>query len=194
MNNIAIIGSGSLLSNKIEKLFHNNSEYKFVRFTSNSSNLNSELIDYNYNEYKSKYNNINYIIHLAGWANIYRSFDEHNHSFKRNVSTVNFSVELLKQNPNAKLIFISSSEVYGDCLDYATEDYNCNPSNIYGIHKYIAEKLIIHYSKLYGFAYCFLRCGGFFDKDIKKGIIYDLKNPIEHVLKLYVNLTDQHQA
>ena len=56
-------------------------------------------------------------------------------------NTLNLA-ELCKKK-NAKLIYVSSSMIYGDWSGFIREDCNPNPKNQYGILKLCAERLVI---------------------------------------------------
>jgi nucleoside-diphosphate-sugar epimerase len=56
-----------------------------------------------------------------------------------------------------RLVFISSSMVYGDFDDNVTEDAICNPQGEYGILKLAGEGLVKDYNRKYGLNYTIIR-------------------------------------
>ena len=60
-----------------------------------------------------------------------------------NLSGLNNVIQLCKLK-NSRLIYFSTSEVYGNIGGRLNEDRECKPNNIYGMTKYIGEKLV-HY-------------------------------------------------
>jgi len=91
------------------------------------------------------------VVHLAG-AN--RASD--NEIFRTNVlGTFNLLEAIRTYNPNVKIIFASSFQVYGINRD-AMEDSELTTSSIYGMSKKIAEELILFYSQ-FGVKYNILR-------------------------------------
>jgi nucleoside-diphosphate-sugar epimerase len=58
-----------------------------------------------------------------------------------NLSGLNNIIELCKIF-NSKLIYFSTSEVYGNIGGKLSEDRICEPNNLYGLTKYLGEKLV----------------------------------------------------
>ena len=66
-------------------------------------------------------------------------------------------LEAARFNQVKRLVYISSSMVYGDFESDVTEDAICNPIGQYGIMKYMGEKLVEDYARQYGFEYVIIR-------------------------------------
>lgn len=94
-----------------------------------------------------------YIFHLAAQAGVRASWGK---DFKiyvdNNISATQVLLESLKENKNLKkLVFASSSSVYGDTKDLPIkEDTLPVPVSPYGVTKLAAEKLCYLYCKNYG--------------------------------------------
>jgi UDP-glucose 4-epimerase len=73
----------------------------------------------------------------------------------------------------ARLIFTSSSAVYGDGKVPATEDQKCDPISVYGATKRIAE-MILELLSWNGLDVCVVRMGNVVGPGMKSGVIYDL--------------------
>lgn len=58
-----------------------------------------------------------------------------------NITGLNNVIQLCKSF-DAKLIYFSTSEVYGNIGGYLSEDRDCKPNNLYGLTKYLGEKLV----------------------------------------------------
>jgi len=58
-----------------------------------------------------------------------------------NLSGLNNVIQLCKAF-ESKLIYFSTSEVYGNIGGYLSETRECKPNNIYGLTKYLGEKLV----------------------------------------------------
>lgn len=54
--------------------------------------------------------------------------------------------------PSSKVLLVGSSKQYGDLLNSTsiTEDMPCNPTNFYGVSKYMAELIGLQYVRQYG--------------------------------------------
>jgi nucleoside-diphosphate-sugar epimerase len=99
----------------------------------------------------------NSIVHLAAITGIKRCLDLPRESFNVNVYGT-FNVIMAAIKLNAKLVYASSREVYGETTGEATsEDMPMLPNNLYGLTKFLAEQLIIWAGKKYGLDYTILR-------------------------------------
>jgi nucleoside-diphosphate-sugar epimerase len=61
-----------------------------------------------------------------------------------NLSGLNNVIQLCK-NYNSRLVYFSTSEVYGNIGGNLSEDRECKPNNIYGLTKYLGEKLVQYF-------------------------------------------------
>lgn len=61
-----------------------------------------------------------------------------------NFSGLNNIIQLCR-NYNSRLVYFSTSEVYGNIGGKLSEGRECKPNNIYGLTKYLGEKLVEYY-------------------------------------------------
>jgi len=97
------------------------------------------------------------ILHLAAITGIKKCEEYRKKSFLVNVyGTLNILESCKKIN--AKIIFASSREVYGETIEKNTkEDAEKIPNNIYGITKKLAEELILDYNRKFNIPYTIFR-------------------------------------
>ena len=104
-----------------------------------------------------KDNNINSIIHLAGYLNISEGQKNKKKYYRNNViGTLN----LMKacKNSNVKnIIFSSSCSVYGNIKGSVSEKRMLNPKSYYAFTKYKSEEIIKKFEKKFNFRYGILR-------------------------------------
>lgn len=87
-----------------------------------------------------------------------------------------------------KLVFASTDAVYatGYSMDeYAlplTEEMPVWPTNVYGIFKYVNEKMIEKYARLYGFSYVNLRLFWLMDSAEMIDLLFRAKNYMDNIL------------
>lgn len=122
------------------------------------------------------------IYHLASQSSVATSklLPHDTISFNIN-STINILEEVRKCNYKIKVLFSSSSEIYGsDAKLPITENSILNPQNIYGISKCTSHKLVDYYRLNYNVFCCnailfnhesFLRKDNFFIKKLIKGAL-----------------------
>ena len=97
------------------------------------------------------------VIHLAALTGLVKCHQSPQDAFKVNVyGTYNVVNACLRAS--AKLIFISSREVYGETLnDSSKEDDILSPNNVYGVTKMIGENLVKFSSQKNDLDYTILR-------------------------------------
>lgn len=86
-----------------------------------------------------------------------------------NISGVNNLVQLCR-DMGSKLVYFSSSEVYGN-VDGAMSEYIIpQPNNLYGLTKYLGEFLVRYYVENYGLNALILRPFMFYDEHETRGV------------------------
>lgn len=104
-------------------------------------------------------NNFDVVAHLAAQAGVRRSFEEPELYERTNVvGTINV-LECVRQSPRTRLIFTSSSSVYGNSkmIPFREDDPVLNPLSIYAATKRAAELACQVYAKNYGIKTTILR-------------------------------------
>jgi UDP-glucose 4-epimerase len=127
--------------------------------TGNIKNLNKKAIFYNLDisdkknidKIKHLCENYDYIIHMAATPNVQGSIDFPLDSHENNFQTTFNILESMRGTKIKKIIFSSTSAVYGNNEKYPTDE-NCNLDVLspYGLQKLMSEKYIELYSKIFG--------------------------------------------
>jgi UDP-glucose 4-epimerase len=124
---------------------------------------------------------IDVVFHQAAIASVVKSVQDPKSVFKANVS---FSMEVLDYCVNSKvkkLIFASSSAVYGDIRsNILHEDMICKPTSPYGSSKLAVENYLHSYWKTYGLECVSLRYFNVFGSR-------QSNNPYSGVITIFVN-------
>jgi UDP-glucose 4-epimerase len=121
-------------------------------------------------------NNFDIIFHLAGGASVGLSVQDPAVDFNNLLPpTLTFITWIKKFCPAAHFILFSSAAVYGnpDSLP-VKETAVAHPVSPYGIHKLLAEDMLFHYSKYYGFRASVLRIFSAFGEGLHKQIFWDV--------------------
>lgn len=136
-NNIVVIDN--LSNGKLDNLSHIKSKIKIVK--SDLSKLGNWT-----NEFKQA----DIVFHLAALADIVPSINEPDTYFYSNVnSTLNVLMTMKKYNVK-KIIYTASSSCYGIPDKFPTnEKQSIKPQYPYALTKWLAEEMIIHWSKVY---------------------------------------------
>ena len=104
-----------------------------------------------------KENDINSIIHLAGYLNISEGQKNKKKYYKNNViGTLNL-VKACKNSNVKNIIFSSSCSVYGNVKGSVSEKKIPKPKSYYAFTKYKSEQIIKEYEKEFNFKYGILR-------------------------------------
>ncbi len=100
-----------------------------------------------------------HVLHLAAQAGVRRSLTHPEEYIRSNVDGFATLLEALKKNPSVKLVYASSSSVYGRNvkIPFSEEDRTDDPSSLYGATKQAGERLASAYHHLYGISVTGLR-------------------------------------
>ncbi len=108
---------------------------------------------------------INTIYHEAALPSVQRSIDDPITSSEVNVSGTLNILEAARENGVEKIVFASSSSVYGDNPELPkNEDMKANPLSPYAVSKLASEKYCAVFSKIYGLQTVSLRYFNVFGK------------------------------
>ncbi|MBN1915308.1 MAG: GDP-mannose 4,6-dehydratase [Parachlamydiales bacterium] len=104
-------------------------------------------------------NKITHIVHLAAQAGVRYSLTHPKAYTQSNLDGFVTLLEVLKQFPSTKLVFASSSSVYGNNqkIPFSVEDPTDHPVNLYGATKKANELLAYAYHHLFGISMIGLR-------------------------------------
>lgn len=105
----------------------------------------------NFEQISSHFENIDWVFHLAGLADIVPSIEQPNAYFDTNVTG---TLNVLQASKNAnikKFVYAASSSCYGIPAKYPTpEQAEIQPQYPYALTKYMGEELVLHWQQLYG--------------------------------------------
>lgn len=123
-----------------------------------SSKIQSEIINLDINDFTALYKafefNPDIVIHLASFPR-QKSVDI---SPQEGVKTMMEGlINILELCKTRRLIYISSSMVYGDFNGPAKETDPCNPKGLYAVMKYAGERMVKDYGKRFGMQYNIIR-------------------------------------
>lgn len=131
-----------------------------------------------------KNNNINTVIHFAGYISMGESMENPGMYFEDNVlATVNLLDGMVKHNIK-QIVFSSTAGVYGNPHEVPiAEDHSKNPTNPYGESKLMVERILAWYKEIFNISYVALRyfnaCGASLD-----GGMGESHNPETHIIPL----------
>ena len=127
----------------------NDSRYIFVK---------GDISDYDLMENLIK--NVDAIVNFAAETHVDRSISNPYSFLQSNVVGVFSILEALrKNNPNARLVHVSTDEVYGDILQGSfTENDPLRPSSPYSASKAAADMFVLAYARTYGLHAMITRC------------------------------------
>jgi nucleoside-diphosphate-sugar epimerase len=98
------------------------------------------------------------VIHLAAVSHANRSLKDPFSTFDHSLRTLENTLDICKNKKIQQLIFLSSSMIYGNFKKNVIKENDlCDPIDIYGTLKYMAEKLIKIYQKVFGINYTIIR-------------------------------------
>lgn len=105
---------------------------------------NRNLIEYNLKESLNNFSNQNvFVLHFAAETNVDLCEIDKIHAINSNYVLTKQIVDQIKNYKNVKLIFTSSASIFNGKIErFYNEDDEPNPSNFYGLTKYLSEEYI----------------------------------------------------
>lgn len=172
---ILITGSNGFLGkNLIAKL--ENSQHKIIGISTKQKNLKSKNIKFVRGNLSNKkiinkwIKDVDLIIHLAAFSDVKNSFINPKKIFKSNIeSTFNILEALTKLEKKPRLIFLSSSAVYGNDYKHSVnENEETSPRNPFAMSKIVGEKLCQGFSNSFDIPITVLRPFTIYGSDAPK--------------------------
>lgn len=168
VNNNSIIALDDLSLGKEENIKHlyKHKNFKFIK--QDASNIDEmDLI--------IKENNIDAVIHLAANSDIQKSAKNPNIDFDKTFMTTYSILEAMRKNNVKKLIFASTSAVYGEKENIKIhEDIGpLFPVSYYGAGKLASEAFISAYTHMNDFTTCIFRFPNVIGERLTHGVIFD---------------------
>lgn len=124
---------------------------------------------------------VDIIYHLAAASDIARSAENPTYDLAENVVGTHSVLELMREMNLKKIIFPSSSAIYGENVPIPTpEDVpSFSPISQYGASKLSAEAFIHAYVNVYGINAWIFRFGNIIGKNQHRGVIFDFMNKLK---------------
>ena len=163
MKTLVTGGAGFIGSNLVDELILRGHDVVVLDnfSTGRRSNLNHHSkkklkvinIDISGNKPLEKYfKGVQYVVHLAGLADIVPSIENPDKYFKSNVKGTLNIIQAVKKIKIKKLIYAASASCYGIPKKYPTKETDkIQPMYPYAFTKWQAEELIMHWTKIYNF-------------------------------------------
>tara|TARA_B100000029_G_scaffold485088_1_gene538021 strand:- start:93 stop:995 length:903 start_codon:yes stop_codon:yes gene_type:complete len=152
-------GAGFIGSHLVDRLINEGHEVHVIDnlSTGKSENINEKaewyLKDVSWNYDFSMFEGADVVFHLACLARVQPSIENPLEYHEKNVNGLVNVLEACRKYNVKRLVFSSSSSVYGDVeqKDLPTlEESPLNPMSPYALHKFIGEEYCKLYSELYG--------------------------------------------
>ena len=157
---IAITGGSGLIGTELCNLFKQNHDITVLDFKEpKTSDVNFIKIDIeNSNEIIDSTKEIDLIIHLAAALGVVETEKNPVKTLDVNAIGTKNVLEACKENNIKKIIFSSSSEIYGEPEHIPIKETDrITPITTYGISKLMAEEYIKSYSRVYDIKYTIFR-------------------------------------
>ena len=118
---------------------------------------------------------VDVVFHFAANPEVRLELSDPETCFRQNVYATHVVLEALRNSHAKKVVFASTSTVYGDARVVPTpEDYApLEPISVYGASKLASEALITAYAHSYGFAALILRFANVVGSKSGHGVIFD---------------------
>lgn len=158
-------GCGFIGSHLVDALVARNDDVVVVDdlSTGNIGNLNKDAAFVNKSILDSEQldlviKDVDCVFHLAAWARVARSVADPGGTHDVNVGGTLSVLEAIRRNEIPRLVYISSSSVYGDQATHIMkEDMRPYPKSPYGLQKLIGEQYCTMYARLFDLKIASLR-------------------------------------
>lgn len=102
-------------------------------------------------QWMASFKDAQFVVHLAALADIVPSIEDPRSYFASNVTGTLNVLSAAKDCNVGKLVYAASSSCYGIAKEFPTpESAVCDPQYPYALTKYMGEKLVLHWNKVYG--------------------------------------------
>lgn len=186
MTNFLITGgAGFIGSNLVKYLVKNNHSVtvfdkidkdKAVRLKPIISNISYEVLDIkNFDKLKERFTDFDVVAHFSANADIALGKSNTRIDFEEGIVTTFNVLEVMKDSNCKKIIFPSSSTIYGNFTKIPTPEDSglLFPTSLYGAAKLASEALISAYCHLFGIKTWIFRFGNVVGGDMTRGVIMD---------------------
>lgn len=121
-------------------------------------------------------------INCSGAANVSFSLQKPYNDFSLNTLNVFKMLEAIRlYNKECRFITMSSAAVYGNPESLPIrENMGCAPVSPYGYHKMMMERVCEEYTRFWGIKTCCLRIFSAYGPGLKKQLLWDLYNKLQH--------------
>ncbi|MEM4041833.1 MAG: NAD-dependent epimerase/dehydratase family protein [Saccharolobus sp.] len=178
---LIIGGAGYIGSHLVDRLISQNFEVTIIDDFSYGKNVNSRANIIRFDLRKTEELNRLEIekgqifYHLAANPDVRTSMINIEEHFERDVKVTLNVMELARKRDAAKVIFTSSSTVYGETNKIPTpESEKPKPISNYGLFKLLCENIIEYYSNLYGIKSVVARLANITGGRVTHGVVIDL--------------------
>jgi len=115
------------------------------------------------------------VVHSAGSGDVGASVRSPHTDFIRTVTTTAAMLEFLRNDcPDASFVYPSSAAVYGVVNQFPMkEGVSGQPTSPYGVHKKIAEEMVVEYARLFGLKASVVRLFSVYGEEFRKQLLWD---------------------
>jgi UDP-glucose 4-epimerase len=154
-NFLVVGGAGFIGSSMVDFLIGADHDVTIIDnlSTGKISNVNrlAKFLEIDITKDEFSFEGFDYVIHMAATPNVQQSIDNPILSNSNNFQTTLKIIEGCKNTSVKKIIFSSTSAIYGDSKYFPTrEKSDENPMSPYALDKLMSEKYLKLYSELYG--------------------------------------------
>jgi len=182
---ILITGGSGFIGNHLTSVLSKKHQVSVLDI--NSSNVDTPFIKadiHNLSEIRDAVKDFDVVIHLAALVGVENSENDPIKTLDFNINGTRNILDACVSNNIGKIIFSSSSEIYGQPLSVPINESDPKiPITTYGISKLAAEEYVKSYSKKHGINYTILR---FFN-------VYGPNQSLNFVMSRFINLALQHK-
>ena len=147
---------------------------KHLKMKTNFNFIQGDILDENLLDELFEKNNFDIVFHMAANSDIAQSFENPNIDKDNTFMTTYKLLEKMKKYNVKKIVFASTSAIYGDTADLLHENYGpLKPVSHYGASKLASESFISSFVENYGLQAWIVRFPNVVGERATHGVIYD---------------------
>ena len=135
------------------KVFDNFSTGRWENLAKNCNNphLQTHEIDISVDPLDEYLDDVDWVFHIAGLADVFPSLQEPSKYFQANVVGTEKILEASRNSCIQRFVYVASSSCYGIPETFPTPEVTkIRPEHPYALTKYIGEQLVTHWAEVYG--------------------------------------------
>ena len=167
---------------------------EFIEAIKDNPNFSFREIDTLKDDITEYFSGVDTVFHFSANRDVRTGADNTKIDLEQNIIATHNVLEAMRKKSVGKIIFASTSAVYGNAETPTKETHHLSPISLYGASKASCEALITAYSHTFGIDYCILRMANIIGPKSDHGVVPDFISKLKKNPKRLEILGDGNQT